>query len=76
MMATVDQPALKLVEEWISELAGLLNQAEGKLATLGGFCDEGLAQALVGAMGIGVGEARQQIAALRKAVRDMEEGRS
>jgi hypothetical protein len=68
----IDCQARERAEGWLSELSEHIGKAELLLATLGGFCDEGLGQAIVGAMGLSVGEVREQIPALRQAVRDME----
>lgn len=67
-----DRKAVETAEGWITELADRIDLALLQLSALKGFCkDEPLPQALVGAMGIDLGRARQQLPALRQALRDM-----
>jgi len=67
----VDPHAERLVRGLIGELAEDLGSLEGTLASLSGIFDEGLPGAVVGAMGLNVGEIRQQLPALREAAREM-----
>ena len=70
-----DAIALETAEGWVSELSEVVCRVELKLATLGGFFEEhSLGKALVGAMGLSAEELREQLPALRQAVRDLQEG--
>lgn len=70
--AHLDRKAVETAEGWITELADQIDQAELLLSDLTGFFDgEPLPQALVGAMALSISEARQQLPALRQALRDL-----
>jgi hypothetical protein len=69
--AVIDKQAQERAEGWVFDLGQKLDEAELVLATLGGFCDGDLSRSVVGAIGISVTEAKQQMPALRQAVRDI-----
>lgn len=70
--AEVDRKAVETAEGWITELADRIDLALLQLSALQGFFkDEPLPQALVGAMGIDLGRAREHVLALRQALRDL-----
>lgn len=70
-METIDRQARERAEGWVSDLATKVDEAEAILATLSGFVEEGtLAFAAVGRAGVKAGEMREQIPAIRQAIRD------
>lgn len=69
----IDTVARERAEGWISDFAQKLAEAEAALATISGFIGDGSAGTVpVGRAGIKIGEAREEIPALRQAVRAME----
>ncbi len=68
----IDQEARETVLGCISELVERIGKVESSLAFLTGFVDDdALAAAIVGALGIRATEMREQIPALRQAIRDI-----
>ena len=76
----VDVQARQRALRWVGGLSQALGEVESSLATLKGFVDDdALGSAVVGAIGISATEIRQQVPALRQAIRDIPlegEGRS
>lgn len=67
-----DRKAVETAEGWITELSDLIDVTLIQLTALQGFFkDEPLPQALVGAMAIDLGRAREHVPALRQALRDL-----
>jgi hypothetical protein len=77
---SIDAQARQRALRWVSDLSQAIGEAEGVLATLKGVVDDdSLGSAIVGAIGISATQIRQQVPALRQAIRDIPvagEGRS
>lgn len=72
-MPNVDHVAVERAVGWVADLEQKIGEAQATLSTLNGFCaEEALAEALCGTVGSALDDARQQMRALRQAVRDME----
>jgi hypothetical protein len=71
----IDAVALDRAEGRISQLHDKVAEAEAVLSWLAGFVGEfNLGSAAVNSAGIKLGEVREQLPAIRRAVRDMESG--
>ena len=70
----IDQQARERAEGWVGDLGQKISEAEAVLATLGGFFgdDYPLGRAVVGAIGIQAREMKEQLPALRQAIRDLD----
>jgi hypothetical protein len=69
----IDQEARDKALQWVGGLTENIGQVENSLALLSGFVgdDHPLAAAVVGAIGISATEMRQQLPALKQAIRDI-----
>lgn len=71
--AEIDQQARERAEDRIADLKQKIGEVEAVSAWLAGFVGSGnLGSAAVGTIGIKAGEMREQLPAIRQAVRDLD----